>query len=115
MPFPSPSADGGPIDLEYLRRSTLGDTGLEREVLEMFAKQASRIVGALAAIPPDAGALVHTLKGSARAIGATGVADRARLFEVAISEGGDRAQAQAELDAAVAEACAAIEAILARP
>jgi hypothetical protein len=34
---------------------------------------------------------------------------------VAFSEGGDRAQAQAELDAAVAEACAAIEAILARP
>jgi HPt (histidine-containing phosphotransfer) domain-containing protein len=115
MRFPPPSADDGSIDLEHLRRTTLGDAGLEREVLEMFSRQAIRLVGALAAMPPDADALAHTLKGSARAIGALRVADRADAFEAATSAGGDRAKALAELDAAVAEACAAIVAILSRP
>ncbi len=49
---------------------TLGDAGLEREVLAMFSAQAVSLVGMLAALPADAGALAHTLKGSARAIGA---------------------------------------------
>jgi HPt (histidine-containing phosphotransfer) domain-containing protein len=115
MPFPSPSAATGPIDLEHLRRMTLGDPSLEREVLEMFSKQASRIVGTLAALPPDAGALAHTLKGSARAIGAFCVAERVGRFEAAISDAGDHMQAHAELEAAVAQACAAIAEILSRP
>jgi HPt (histidine-containing phosphotransfer) domain-containing protein len=115
MPSPPPAAENGPIDIEHLRRATLGDANLEREVLGMFAKQAAHLVGALAALPPEASALAHTLKGSARAIGAFQVADHADGLEAAIRDGGDGAQALAELNAAVAQAQAAIEAILARP
>ena len=66
-----------PIDIEHLQRMTLGDAGLEREVLAMFSAQAVGLIGTLAALPADAGALAHTLKGSARAIGAFRVADAA--------------------------------------
>jgi HPt (histidine-containing phosphotransfer) domain-containing protein len=112
MSRPQTAAEDGPIDLEWLRRATFGDAGLEREVLGMFLTQAARLVGALAEKPSNAAALAHTLKGSARAIGASRVAERASSVEAAISDGGDLAQAHAELDAAVAEACAAIAAIL---
>jgi HPt (histidine-containing phosphotransfer) domain-containing protein len=114
MPRPSPAAEHPPIDLTHLRRATFGDAGLEREVLGMFLTQATRLVGALAEKSPHAAMLAHTLKGSARAIGACHVADRASSFEAVIRDGGDLAQAHAELDAAVAEACRAIAAILDR-
>ena len=93
---------------------TLGDVGLEREVLAMFSAQAVGLVGALAALPSDTGALVHTLKGSARAIGAVGVADAAACLEARIRSGGDPAQALAELNDAVALARTAIDEILQR-
>lgn len=89
---------------------TLGDAGLEREVLGMFARQACQIAAALAAAPPDASALVHTLKGSARAIGAIRVADAAAGLEAAIRDG--QVPALGVLRDAVAEADAAIAALL---
>ena len=91
MPSPPLAPDDGPIDIEHLRRMTLGDASLEREVLAMFSAQAVGLVGALAALPADAGALAHTLKGSARAIGAFGVADAADGLEALIRNGGDPA------------------------
>ena len=114
MSCPPPAAELTPVDLEHLRRATFGDAGLEREVLGMFLTQATRLVGALAEGPPDAAALVHSLKGSARAIGACRVAERASALEAAIRDGGDPAQALAELDAAVAQACTAVAALLDR-
>ena len=93
---------------------TLGDASLEREVLAMFSAQAVGLVGALATLPSDAGVLTHTLKGSARAIGAFGVADAAACLEVAIQSGDDPAPALAELSDAVAQARMAIDAILQR-
>jgi HPt (histidine-containing phosphotransfer) domain-containing protein len=114
MPIPLP-ADDGPLDLVHLRRTTLGDAALEREVLGMFSRQAAGIIGALAALPPETGVLTHTLKGSARAIGAVRVADRAAGLEAAIRDGGDVAQALDALDAAVAEACTMIELMLSKP
>ena len=114
MPSPPLAPDDGPIDIEHLRRMTLGDAGLEREVLAMFSAQAVGLAGALATLPPDAGALAHTLKGSARAIGAFCVADAAGSLEALIRSGGDPAQALAELDDALARARAAIDAILHR-
>jgi len=93
---------------------TLNDPSLEREVLAMFSAQAVSLVGALATSPSNAAALAHTLKGSARAIGAFGVADAAGDLEALIENGGDRAKALAELSDAVAEARAAIDAILRR-
>jgi HPt (histidine-containing phosphotransfer) domain-containing protein len=114
MPSPPLVPDEGPIDLEHLRRMTLGDTGLEREVLAMFAAQTVSLIGALAALPPDAGALAHTLKGSARAIGAFAVAEAAVRLEAAMQKGDDPAQALAGLADAVTDARAAIDAILRR-
>ena len=112
MPSPPLVPDDGPIDLAHLRRMTLGDAALEREVLSMFSAQASRLAAALAAGPADADALAHTLKGSARAIGAFAVADAATHLETLIRSGSDRAEALRELDDAIAQAHAAIEAML---
>ncbi|MBV8922825.1 Hpt domain-containing protein [Bradyrhizobium sp.] len=109
----SPSvADRGPIDLEHLGQSTLGNASLAREVLGLFADQAARVQRQLAAVPPHAGALAHTLKGSARAIGAFAVADAAAALELAIREGRAPTRALADLDTAVKAARAAVEAIL---
>jgi HPt (histidine-containing phosphotransfer) domain-containing protein len=114
MPSPPLAPDDGPIDIEHLQRMTLGDARLEREVLAMFSAQAASLVGSLAALPPDAGALAHTLKGSARAIGAFAVADAAAELEDALQSGDDPTDALAGLNDAVALARAAVDAILRR-
>ena len=114
MPSPPLAPDDGPIDIEHLHRMTLGDASLEREVLAMFSAQAVRLIGTLAALPADAGALAHTLKGSARAIGAFGVADAAGCLEAALQSGDDPSEALAELTDAIAQARTAIDAILRR-
>ncbi|MDE2330244.1 MAG: Hpt domain-containing protein [Bradyrhizobium sp.] len=119
MPSPPLAPDDGPIDSGHLDRMTLGDASLTREVLAMFAAQAVSLVGRLqndhcenwrASVP----ALAHTLKGSARAIGAFHVADAAEGLELAIRNGDDPAEALAGLKEAVAEARTAIDAILRR-
>jgi HPt (histidine-containing phosphotransfer) domain-containing protein len=114
MPSPPLAPDDGPIDIEHLGRMTLGDVGLEREVLAMFSAQAVRLVGALAALPPDAAALAHTLKGSARAIGAFQVAEAAEGLEAAIRNGDDACGALADLEQTIKQARTAIDAILRR-
>lgn len=103
------------IDEDHLGRMTLGDRRLEREVLELFLRQSTimldRVVGA---DRPLAAAAAHTLKGSARGIGAWRVARAAELLEQAAGlEGGDSAgphfdHAIEELKAASLEASAAI-------
>jgi HPt (histidine-containing phosphotransfer) domain-containing protein len=112
MPSPPLVPDDGPIDIVHLRRMTLGDAALEREVLSMFSAQASRLVKALATLPADAPALAHTLKGSARAVGAFAVGDAAAHLETSIRNGSDRAEALSELSDAIAQARSAIEAML---
>jgi HPt (histidine-containing phosphotransfer) domain-containing protein len=114
MPSPPLVPDDGPIDIEHLQRMTLGDADLEREVLAMFSAHAVQLAEKLASLPADAGALAHTLKGSARAIGAVGVAEAAARLETLIKNGGDQSEALAELGDAVALARSAIDAILRR-
>jgi HPt (histidine-containing phosphotransfer) domain-containing protein len=114
MPSPPLAPDDGPIDLDHLARMTLGDAGLEREVLAMFSAQAASLIGALATLPPEAGALAHTLKGSARAIGAFAVAAAAEDLEAAMRSGCDPSHALAELDEAIALARSAVDAMLRR-
>ncbi len=112
------------IDEDHLGRMTIGDRRLEREVLELFLRQTTimlnRIVGAE---PPLAAAAAHTLKGSARGIGAWRVARAAELLENAAGgdggedeswrdSGHDLDEAIAELKAASLEASAAIAARL---
>jgi HPt (histidine-containing phosphotransfer) domain-containing protein len=113
MPSPPLVPDDGPIDIDHLKRMTLGDASLEREVLAMFASQAVRLIDALAALPPEAADLAHTLKGSARAIGAFHVADAAEALEAAIKDG-EVSEALAALREAIAQARAAIDAMLRR-
>ena len=104
------------IDDDHLERMTLGDRRLEREVLELFVRQTAimldRIVGA---DPALAAAAAHTLKGSARGIGAWRVARAAELLEHAAGFAGsedDVADAVSELKGASLEASAAIGARL---
>lgn len=124
MPSPPLAPDDGPIDSGHLDRMTLGDADLTREVLAMFSAQAVGLIGSLERksaegssskdLPSDAPALVHTLKGSARAIGAFRVADAAEAVEAAIRDGDEAAEALAGLKDAVAEARTAIDAMLRR-
>ena len=114
MPSPPLAPDDGPIDFEHLSRMTLGDAGLEQEVLAMFVAQSAKLVSTLATMTSDTSALAHTLKGSARAIGAVAVADAAARLEAAIARGFGTSAALNELSETVAEARAAIEAILRR-
>ncbi len=114
MPSPPLAPDDGPIEIEHLERMTLGDAGLKREVLAMFSAQAISLTGRLAALPPDAEAMAHKLKGSARAIGAFRVADAAESVEAAIRNGDDPARSLAELKDAIAQVRAAIDTILRR-
>jgi HPt (histidine-containing phosphotransfer) domain-containing protein len=113
MPSPPLVPDDGPIDIAHLKRMTLGDAGLEREVLAMFAGQAVRLIEALAVLPTDAAAIAHTLNGSARAIGAFRVAEAAEAFEAAL-RGGEPSEALVALRDAVDRARGAIDAMLRR-
>lgn len=105
------------IDEAHLEQMTLGDRGLEREVLQIFVRQAAMMMGRIAAAEPAlVAAAAHTLTGSARGIGAWRVAHAAERLERASSTGrGGLSEAIAELKAANHEASAAIGARLASP
>jgi HPt (histidine-containing phosphotransfer) domain-containing protein len=104
------------IDETHLERMTLGDRRLEREVLELFVRQTTIMLGRIVGSDPAmAAASAHTLKGSARGIGAWRVARAAELVESAVAgEGGAAAMDEAvtELKSASLEASAAIGARL---
>ncbi len=97
------------IDDTHLARMTLGDRRLEREVLELFVRQTTIMLGRIVgAQPAMAAAAAHTLKGSARGIGAWRVARAAELVENAASGEGAMDDAVTELKSASLEASAAI-------
>src|ERR1700751_3268543 len=112
MPSPPLAPIDSPLDLDHLSRMTLGDAELEQEVLAMFAEQAVRLIAAIAALPVEAGALAHKLKGSARGVGAFAVGGAAARLAIALWTGHNRPHAFAALKEAVTEARVAIEAIL---
>lgn len=65
-----------PIDLAHLSRQTMGDRELEREVLKLFVQQALAVRDTIAAAQPrDRLPSAHALKGSAKGVGATRIAD----------------------------------------
>jgi HPt (histidine-containing phosphotransfer) domain-containing protein len=97
----TPATSAAPsVDLIHLRRFTLGDQRLEMEILALFIAQAPITLAALkdAGTDRDWKIAAHTLKGSARAVGAWHVA---RLAERA--EGLSRRHKRAACDAAVRE------------
>src|ERR1700722_4973925 len=72
------------LDEVHLGRMTLGDRQLERDVLQIFVRQAAMMLQRIAtAEPPLAAAAAHTLVGSARGIGAWRVAHAAEGLEQA--------------------------------
>jgi HPt (histidine-containing phosphotransfer) domain-containing protein len=80
------------IDLVHLSRQTLGDSELENELLTLFDRQAEQFAARLAspAAPGESrqrGDLAHTLKGSARAVGAFELGDAADAYEIAVRAG----------------------------
>ena len=112
MPSTALAPHPAPLDVEHLVRMTCGEKALEREVLVLFLAQSSGLIDALKDNPVEVAALSHTLKGSARAIGASRVAARAAALEAAARRGGDPARPFAALCEAVTEARSAIEARL---
>lgn len=115
MPSPPLAPGHCAIDLVYLRRMTLGDETLEREVLGMFRDQTDALVARLAGKPSDALDLAHTLKGSARAIGAFDLGEAAYLLENALRANSDFVLVFQQLKQAVAETFAAIDEALGKP
>jgi hypothetical protein len=104
------------IDQDHLGRMTLGDRRLEREVLELFLRQTTIMLGRIVgATPLEAAAAAHTLKGSASGIGAWRVARAAEFLEYAVDGArgaGELDEAITGLEAACLEASAAIGARL---
>src|ERR1043165_1057068 len=91
---PSLVPDDRAIDLVHLARTTLGDRALEREVLQLFDRQSSLLIARMhGAAPAAVAALAHTLKGSARGIGAWRVARAAELIEAEGASGNPTADA----------------------
>lgn len=91
------------IDLVHLSRQSLGDRELESELLNLFVRQAEQIVEHLCSSMGSGDQrwrhdLSHTLKGSARAVGAGRVALAAEAYEEAMYAG----RPSNELDACVA-------------
>ncbi len=114
MPSSPDRASESPIDTDHLRDATLSDPALEREVLELFATQSAEVLRSLEAMPDNAAALAHTLKGSSRAIGAFQVADAAADLEDILRATGDPRAALERLVREVALAQLAIGRMLRR-
>jgi len=78
---------GSVLDRAHLERMTRGDRGLEREVLQLFDRQAELLIGRMRGSAPAAVAtLAHTLKGSAAGIGAERVACAAEDAELSANQ-----------------------------
>jgi len=103
---PGEAPDGAAIDRSHLSRMTFGNLSLEREVLQLFERQAELLLARMRASEPAAVAtLAHTLKGSAAGIGAARVARAACAAELAASRTpGECSQAIDELAHTVEEA-----------
>lgn len=82
------SPENAALDLAHLSRMTLGERDLEREVLRLFARQADMLLARMRGADAQAvAAQAHTLKGSARGIGAWSLARVAEEVEAAAQDG----------------------------
>jgi HPt (histidine-containing phosphotransfer) domain-containing protein len=106
-----------PIDMVHLARQTLGDKGLELEVLRMFDDAAGVYFGRIekSTSVEDLKRNLHTLKGAAAGIGATAVASLAATAERELREGSPvNPERIHDLEIAVTECRTWIEELLAR-
>jgi HPt (histidine-containing phosphotransfer) domain-containing protein len=102
------------LDRDYLARMTFGDQSLEKEVLQLFDRQAELLMMRMRVSEPAAVVtLAHTLKGSAVGIGAGRVACAAESAELVASRApGECGHAIDRLAQAVDETRIRIAAIL---
>lgn len=105
-----------PVDLEHLARYTLGERALEKEILELFCTQSVLYLEQLRAAMSDRDwrDAAHSLKGSARAIGAwraAKAAERAEALQGDVLTQFRTAQID-EIDASLREAEAYIASVL---
>ena len=101
------------IDMEHLSHMTLGERGLEIEVLRLFERQAELLLARMREVGPEGVAtLAHTLSGSAKGIGAWRVAAAAEATECAVKQSAPLDPAMAGLAASVDEARRAIAGLL---
>jgi HPt (histidine-containing phosphotransfer) domain-containing protein len=98
--------DSRPIDRAFLARFTRNNAALEREVLELFARQLPLYVDQLrsAANAKDWKEAAHGIKGSALAVGAHRLAGRALAAERLDFEAGQVDKARRDAVDAVASA-----------
>ncbi len=103
------------IDCVHLKQMTFGDRALERELLQLFDRQAELLLARMRASEPAVlVTLAHTLKGSAAGVGAGEVARAAAAAEQAATRSpADCSAALAVLAAAIGAARAEIAALLA--
>ncbi len=78
-----PKEGGRPIDMVYLARQTLGDPGLEAEILMLFSRMASTYLDRISNSEDENEVAhgLHSLKGAAAGIGAAGIAMEAQAAE----------------------------------
>ncbi len=87
---PSPEPEiRRPIDMEHLTRQTLGDPGLQLEVLRLFDEMSHVYYERLenSTTVDDLLRNLHTLKGAAAGVGAFGLAELARVAEAELRQG----------------------------
>ncbi|MCX8279376.1 Hpt domain-containing protein [Phyllobacterium sp. 0TCS1.6C] len=107
MAFASPGGERSqptrnrPIDLVHLTRETFGNRALETEILNLFSRQTCGIVDRLLqANAQERVRLARSLKGSAEAIGAFGVAELAEAVENAPADAKNVKALRPAIDAA---------------
>jgi HPt (histidine-containing phosphotransfer) domain-containing protein len=112
VPVEAPTPEiRGPIDLEFLGRQTLGDHGLEEEVLRLFDEMSHAYFERLETSTnvSDLMRNLHTLRGAAAGVGAFALAELARVAETELREGGPvNPERIDDLDIAVQEVSAFI-------
>jgi len=80
------ATDMAVLDRTHLARMTFHDSSLEREILQLFNRQAELLIERMrGSEPPAIATLAHTLKGSAAGIGAVRVARAAAVTELKAS------------------------------
>lgn len=104
-----------PIDLVYLSRQTLGDPGLETEILGLFSEMAAAYLKKVtdSGDPEQITIGLHSLKGAAAGIGAGSLATEAKAAESEMHEtGAISAERLSDLAIAVEEVRAFIAGLL---
>ena len=82
---------GGPIDMVHLERQSLGDPGLQDEVLRLYSDMSMVYLERIetSTTVPDLLQHLHTLRSAAAGIGASTVRDLAAHAEGALRDGAD--------------------------